>query len=203
MSNVLERILEEDADKLFKQRIELVGQKNEFTKQLAELGISKSVKDRKMNKNTPFIGERNGIVKQILRLEKEIGDINKLIAPIEAKRRRQGEDLRWDIIKEMFSAEQISIITEEMERRIDGQRPIKLDFNIGGAIKSKEIATKYKSMARDYLVTMIELRRNITDVIDKGCSKFDTQDFMNIISPINRAVPPISELEKQRRLHHL
>lgn len=108
------------------------------------------------------------------------------------------------ILKKSLPPRIYSAIINELKRRRNGGAPELLDLDFTD--KNNDLQRQrdqYKKLSGELINTLIECRKILTDVIQDGHKKFDQFEFAKIISPINRAIKPVSELEKIKRTNHL
>jgi hypothetical protein len=104
-----------------------------------------------------------------------------------------------EIFGEIFTPEQMLEMKKEAERRMAGEHPFRLSFNIQEAVQIKEQLLRSRKVAKEQLEKMIEFRLLLTRIIEDGCQKFGDKEFLTVISPLNRLIIPIAELEKLKR----
>lgn len=103
-----------------------------------------------------------------------------------------------EVFKDIFTREQLAEIREEADRRMNGTSGFKMSFSVRDSIRNAELAATYKKVALEHLEKMVEFRIMLTKVIDDGCEKFGKADFLTVISPLNRLIIPINELNKAK-----
>lgn len=204
-----------EREQLISQREELVKQKIELTGKIKDVKVSECVA-WKYNKGIlasniiESIGEekfvsRKALSTELLSLDNDLSVLNNRIREInhiEKNEKNKGTILK-DILTEILSVDQMNAIYSELDKRESGLPPSKVSLGIDNSINQKQAAEQYKKIAQASIDSLILVRKNITSVIDDGCSRFDKGYFLQCISPLNRVIPPLSELDKIKRNNHL
>lgn len=204
-----------EKESILSQRAALVEIKNDLLLKVKELGIKEGVASKF---NSGILREniiedigiekfktRSELTKKIVEIEKKLSPLKKRLREIhelENVDKNHGKYLK-DILQEIFSNEQLYLIFNELHNRELGLPPTKVSIGIDNSINNKQSADQYRKIAQASIDALILVRKNITSVIDDGCSRFDKGYFLQCISPLNRVIPPLSELDKIKRNNHL
>lgn len=204
-----------EKEKLISQRGELVKQKIDISNRIKEVKVSEN-NAWKYNRGTlsndiiQSIGEdkfitRKQLSTEILALDKQLSLLNNRlqeINTIEYKEKNKGTILK-EILRDVFSEQQMNIIFEELNNRELGLPPTKISIGIDNSVNHKQLTGQYRKLAKSSIDSLISVRKKITSVIDDGCNRFDKGYFLQCISPLNREIPTLSELDKLKRNNHL
>jgi hypothetical protein len=156
--------------------------------------------------NGEVVAIRVELAKEYSELEKELYEIKvkrkELSALREALTTPFGQVKFMDIIKETLIRDQFLEIVREIERRKAGEPPLRLGFKIYTSEDGKQLK-KYKDLAKELADTMIKARQELSVVINEGCNKYDKGHFMKLMSPVNRQLPTVNELNKIIQVNHL
>ena len=201
-------------EELNKERAIIVNEKIRLTEEIKELGISKNIASMINRGVLPeriehgiggdnVIDKRKVIVKEVISLEKKLALINQKILSVKEDIKQGNDGLIREVCYEIFNQEQWNKIIGEVDRRSLGLEPIKVSIDVGGAVNNKNLYEKYKQLAKESIDKLIAARKSTTKVIDEGMKKFDKGYFLQVISPLNKELPTVIELEKTKRLNHL
>ena len=201
-------------EELNKERAIIVNEKIRLTEEIKELGISKNIASMINRGVLPeriedgiggddVINKRKVIVKEVISLEKKLALVNQKILSVKENIKQNNDGLIRDVCYEIFNQEQWNRIIGEVDRRSLGLEPIKVSIDVGGAVNNKNLYEKYKQLAKESIDKLIAARKSTTKVIDEGMKKFDKGYFLQVISPLNKELPTVIELEKTKRLNHL
>lgn len=201
-------------EELNKERAIIVNEKIRLTEEIKELGISKNIAHMINKGELPeridigiggddVIDKRKVIVKELISLEKKLSLINQKILSVKEGIKQNNDGLIREVCYEIFNQEQWNKIIGEVDRRAIGLPPTKVSIDVGGAVNNKNLYEKYKELAKDSIDKLIAARKSTTKVIDEGMKKFDKGYFLQVISPLNKELPTVIELEKTKRLNHL
>jgi hypothetical protein len=201
-------------EELNKERAIIVNEKIRLTEEIKELGISKNIASMINRGVLPeriedgiggddVINKRKVIVKEVISLEKKLALVNQKILSVKENIKQNNDGLIREVCYEIFNQEQWNRIIGEVDRRSLGLEPIKVSIDVGGAVNNKNLYEKYKQLAKESIDKLIAARKSTTKVIDEGMKKFDKGYFLQVISPLNKELPTVIELEKTKRLNHL
>lgn len=201
-------------EELNKERAIIVNEKIRLTEKIKELGISKNIASMINRGVLPeriengiggddVIDKRKVIVKQLISLERNLSLINQKILSVKDNIKQNNDGLIRDVCYEIFNQEQWNKIIGEVDRRSLGLEPTKVSIDVGGSVNNKNLYEKYKQLAKESIDKLIAARKSTTKVIDEGMKKFDKGYFLQVISPLNKELPTVIELEKTKRLNHL
>jgi len=201
-------------EELNKERAIIVNEKIRLTEEIKELGISKNIASMINRGVLPeriedgiggddVINKRKVIVKELISLEKNLSLVNQKILLVKENIKQNNDGLIREVCYEIFNQEQWNKIIGEVDRRSLGLEPIKVSIDVGGAVNNKNLYEKYKQLAKESIDKLIAARKSTTKVIDEGMKKFDKGYFLQVISPLNKELPTVTELEKTKRLNHL
>ena len=201
-------------EELNKERAIIVNEKIRLTEKIKELGISKNIASMINRGVLPeriengiggddVIDKRKVIVKQLISLERNLSLINQKILSVKDNIKQNNDGLIRDVWYEIFKQEQWNKIIGEVDRRSLGLEPTKVSIDVGGSVNNKNLYEKYKQLAKESIDKLIAARKSTTKVIDEGMKKFDKGYFLQVISPLNKELPTVIELEKTKRLNHL
>jgi hypothetical protein len=201
-------VLRSKIDALKKKQRELGEKKRELELAFRECGVSKN-QAYKIN-STGRTSLPEGTILNRSRLGKELAKIEKELRPIKDELQncysQENADKNMklmDVFNEIFTKGQIIEIKKEAERRMSGEAPSKVSFSVKEAVQAKEDKYRYREIAKDQLEKMIEFRLLLTGLIEEGCTKFGDAEFLKFISPLNRLIIPVQELEKIKRKNNL
>ncbi len=208
-------VIIKEKEELLSKRAEITQKKLDVMTQIKEIHITKDMgynynKGQLKPHIVQAVGEdkfilRNQLSKEQIRLERLTTYINERlsqIALLEDKEYSSGKIIK-NVLKEIFNSEQFDKIMVEVNNRQLGLPPTKVNIGIDNSVNNKQLAQKYRDIAQVSLDALISVRKNITSVIDDGCNRFDKGYFLQCISPLNRAIPTLSELDKLKRNNHL
>jgi hypothetical protein len=197
-------VLRTKVDNLKKRKSGLSRRKSEIQQALVDCGVSKN-QAYKINQGLNVmvadgtILNRQRLIKELKNIEDEFRDVNASLRECHIQSEAETNGELFKIFKEIFTQDQIIEIKEEAQRRISGEPPMKVSFSVKDAIEHKNQKYKYRELAKDQLEKMIEFRLLLTGMIEEGCSKFGDSEFLKFISPLNRLIIPLQELEKIKR----
>lgn len=187
-----------------KKRQELTKRKREIQEALTEFSPYLTSNGRYRENVDDATKERRAA------LVKEMGEVDRKLIEIKDEKRslhssKEAEENKVvnKLLREIFSWRELEQIYLERDRRLAGEHPFKLDFNIAELIKNKDDCRKYKAFATEQLEKMIEFRILLTKVIEEGCAKFGNADFIKLMSPLNKLIIPLKDLEKVRKEYSL
>jgi hypothetical protein len=194
-----EKALKDKKEPLIKEKIELV-------QSIKELNIS----GQAASKYEAGLMNRQGVdhqkfelrkiyAKRITEIEKELLAISSEQRSVQKTRELSVESKLLEVFREIFTTDQMREITNEAVRRAKGEHPFRISFSVQEAIQSSTKAQKYRVIAKEQLEKMIEFRLLLTRLIEEGCAKFGDAEFLKFISPLNRLIIPLKELEKIKR----
>jgi hypothetical protein len=194
-------ILRQKIDSLNDKRTELSNEKINLMEQIKSLNISKNSAykygrgqlSHKKNVDHSLFEKRNVLAKRILEIERQFSDINESEVNLSLLK----------IFQEIFTEGQLKEIRHEALRRMKGESPIKVSFSVKDSIEKSGMQEKHRKLAKDQLSKMIEFRILLTKLIEQGCLNWGESEFMLFISPLNRLIIPVGELEKIKRAHFL
>lgn len=198
---------------LKKRQDELAQRHQEISKELSDLNISRAqLKKAKaglfempipqglVQKRSELPLEQKEIEKRISEIKREIRDLH---------RQQDAADLMGfkKILNEIFTKEQLTEIFDEVRRRDSGEHPCKIRFNFDRGIEAIMELDEYKKLYIGELEKMQEIRLTLTRIIESGCEQFGATEFMKTISPLNKMVIPVNEINKKKlalsKVNHL
>jgi hypothetical protein len=186
---------------LINRRKELAVKKTENQLFIADSGITKNARNKtnlgfadpeKLKEVRKRISENIVYDKEIVKIKLELSEIYKL----ENTERNMA---LINLFKEIFEPDQLAELYSECDRRIKGETPFKISFVWKEFNEHKSNAAKYKKMVLENIDNMQAFRLRLTNLIDEGCNKFGKAEFLKFISPLNRLILPVGELEKMKR----
>lgn len=200
-------------NELIEERQKLVEKKQELVLRLQELNIphnlayklnSGNVSDEKLIQiGEDKINTRNVLTKECIEIERKFTAINNEIKELNIEKDKNDTIHLKKILTEILSKNQLDLIYEEVNSRLLGMPPKKVSIGIDNSINQKQLAEKYRELAKDSIEKLINARKLVTRVIDDGMKKFDKGYFLQVVSPLNKELPTISELDKTKRTNHL
>lgn len=108
--------------------------------------------------------------------------------------RRHEDQLFIDLLKESFGLDDYLKIMQEFGRRQRGATHIRV------TLKYKDTkAPEYKKKLNELYENLATIRKTLTKINMDGCEMFDMAEFMKLISPLNRMIPPLAEISKEQR----
>lgn len=170
----------------------LVLEKMELSKQLAELGISGNRKyyaRGSIDKGTWEL--RTQWAKRVAEIEKELIVVNKEIKETHTKKTAIRAQLWKEVISESLGASFSTEASKEVERRENGEYPMKVSFEP----PKKEIKT-YKKDYSDLIDKIMEARRTINKWIADNEPDINKADYVIRMKPLSQSLPTIQELQK-------
>lgn len=192
--------------------------KNERAKIVEEkLRLSGLIKEMKITKQAAWkhnTGKSDKIDSEVLKLrnhysthlvkvETQIKAINDQLRELYRQQDAEENNQLMAIFKEMFSHEQLQAIGEEARSRMRGNPPAPLGINLSRNEEYKEKYYTYRKLAQEQLEQTIKFRIMLTGMIEKGCEKWGNGEFLSFISPLNKLIIPLKELEKIKQTHLL
>lgn len=187
---------------LKQRKADLVKRKAELVNIMDSLGISR-IAAKKASAGLIDIDERSlmlreNIVKEMAEIEKGFAQIKVEKAELSNRENAVKNKALIEVFSEIFTKEQMVEIKKEAVRRMGGESGFKLSFSVKESIEEKEKLEQFKAIAIDQLNKWQEVRIILTKVIEAGCQEFGHAEFMKVISPLNRLVIPVSEVNKIR-----
>lgn len=203
-------LVQQQINKLKAERDELSAKKNDLSLQIRDLGISKQAawkfengKSEALNNLTAeelqLFQKRKALAKEIMKAEKRFTELNTELRELYTKQDSEKNMQVMNIFKEIFSDGQRALIYEEIDRRMNGEEPRPIGLNIKDFEDYKLKYYSYRDRLRTELERMIEFRIRLTLLIEKGCEQFGDAEFLKFISPLNKLVLPLAELEKVKK----
>lgn len=184
---------------------ELVNKKNEIVVELKNLGLTENQK-YKLNNGSPMKhipeeikNKRKLLSHKMIAIEKEITPIKNELSNLHRQKDAEKNKQLMNIFKEVFTQDQIIEIKTEAERRMNGEPPFKMSFSLNDSIELRNERNKYKRELIKQLDAVIGFRIKLTQLIDKGCEQFGKSEFLQFVSPLNRQIIPVKELEEIKR----
>ena len=201
-------------EELNKERGVIVKEKIRLTEAIKDLGISKNIAAMINRGELPeriengiggddVIEKRKVLTREIISLEKTLSTVNQKILLLKEEINQCKDKLIIDVCREIFNQEQWNKIIGEVDRRSLGLQPVKVGIDVGDSINNKNLYEKYKELAKESIDKLISGRKSTTKVIDEGMKKFDKGYFLQVVSPLNKELPTVSELEKIKRTNYL
>lgn len=190
----IEEAAKKRRDELYRERSILANKK---TEQNNLTQGTKRTRDQKSN------GIKEIAHKEIARINtrmKEIDDELNLFIKNEGKRR---QIIFRQVLKEIFTPAQMAAVDTEVQNRFEGCNSQKVVISIIQDPNMKDLASKFKQLAKDQIDKMIAARGVVDDVFEEGCRQFDKGYFLKVVSPINRALPPVIELRKLKQVNNI
>lgn len=184
------------------ERKRLTGRKKEIEGRLRELNISnyafRKAKTRQIFIDEDKLIEREVLSKELTFIEKRLSEI--AVELIHLHRKDDASDTKYiiNVLKEIFNEQQFMEIMREAHRRLDGEPPLRVLFNFDKAHSMFDESEKWKGLYARELDKQQEIRIILTRIIDAGCKEFGNEKFMKIISPLNRFVIPVNEINKKK-----
>lgn len=200
-------------NELKEERQKLVERKQDLVLQLQELNIphnlayklnTGNVSDEKILQiGEEKIALRNVLTKESVEIERRLTAINNEIKELNIEKDKNDTIHLKKILTEILSQSQLDLIYEEVDSRLLDMPPKKVSIGIDNSINQKQLAEKYRQLAKESIDKLINARKSVTKVIDEGMKKFDKGYFLQVVSPLNKELPTISELDKLKRTNHL
>lgn len=201
-------VLRTKIDALKKEKRALVERKTELEVLFRECGLSKN-QAYKLNKtgistkSNETIVKRSTLGKKLVELEKKFVSVNNELRKCYSEEEAEKNVKLMEVFRDIFTQDQMIEIKQEAERRIRGESGFKFSFSVKDAEQAILDSKRYRSIAREQLEKMIEFRILLTGLIEQGCAKFGDGEFLKFISPLNRLIIPLAELEKIKRKENL
>jgi uncharacterized protein (DUF3084 family) len=177
----------------------LNAKRKEIQKALESLGLTENQKRKLYNVEERTVFFRQNLLDQLYEIEqqqsvliKKRKELGKLIDETEQKIIKR-------MFREMFSVHQLEEIGKEARRRAEGEHPIPLGFDFKELERYKEGYYKYRNLSKEQISKMIEFRIKLTMLIEQGCKQFGDAEFLKFISPLNKMILPLQELEKIKK----
>lgn len=197
--------LRKEKEALLEERARLTLRKNAVQQEISELGISKNaVWKRNAGKMQPSSEKRfdteglrlrDQLAKEARRIDARcteikirIDAVNNILSDDKSK-----FSLLNQILKEGLPPDIYDNVMKELDNRQIG---ITNMVQIVSTDDNKAISSKYKAVAKDALDRLIQARKNLNGVVDDGCNRFDKGFFLQCLSPLNRLLPRIEDIEK-------
>lgn len=146
---------------------------------------------------------RNEAAKKLYALQQKQLDIKERMRKLYEEEEAENNLALIKILSEIFTDEQTAEIKKEAQRRTSGEEPIPLPFTVKNYSMYKDEYYKYRELAKDQLKKMVEFRIMLTGLIEQGCSQFGDAAFLKFVSPLNKMIIPLKELEKIRSKYYL
>lgn len=190
-------VIESKQRDISNKREVLVKEKSELQKALTALGISTGqARKRNTEIDERTIQFRNNIIQRLKDIDKEFSDLNEEKRNLHRKSEASRNQMLKLMFREIFNTEQLEEIGNECDRRVKGEIPTPLSFNFDNYKRFKDDYYKYKELAKIHLNKTIETRILLTKIIEEGCQKYGDAEFLKLMSPINKLIIPLNELQK-------
>lgn len=188
-------------DSLVKRRRELSLRKQQNQAIIVGCGFTMNQRNNKSGKNLDpeKLSIQREAINDNIRIDKELGEIKKELSELYKEKETDKNMALINLFKEIFEPEQLHELYRECNRRIAGETPFKISFDWKNLSDYKESSQKYKKRLIEQLDKMVEFRIELTKLIEKGCDEFGKEAFLKFISPLNRLIIPIKELEMIKR----
>lgn len=192
-------------DKLSAERTELTGEKKRMEALLTSLGIPASSIRKSGHKIDPDkLAVRTKAVMRIGEIESRVSEINAVIDTIKKEMNGETQKNVSKILREIFSKAQLKQIGDEATNRMNPEYvPCSMSFSIKEGEQFKYKMYEYRKLAQDQMEKMIQFRIVLTRIIEQGCEQFGNAEFLKVISPLNKLIIPLKELEKIKKDHLL
>lgn len=182
------------------KRKELAKEKSDIIKRLRSLGLTATQKSNRSSTVSDEIWQLRDIyVEKLSELDSELSELNAKFKEIHSVVDANENKIVRVLFREIFSEDQIASIWDEVRNRADGGEPIPVGLNFKDLNRYKEGFYSYREALREILNERIEFRIMLTGLIEKGCEQFGNADFLKFISPLNKMVIPVAELEKIKK----
>lgn len=193
---------------LKKKKSDLIQRKAQLEAAFRGTGISKQAAWKQRTGKIDLLDKedfeaRKNLGLELKILEEEFVQINEELRKCFREEESEKNLKLMEVFSEIFTKEQIIEIKKEAERRMAGEHPFRLSFSVREAVEDKNRLVRYRKLAKEQLEKMIEFRILLTSLIEKGCESFGDAEFLKLISPLNRLIIPLSELEKIKRKENL
>ena len=201
-------VLRNKIDGLKRKRDALVLKKKELQQAFVDCGVSRNQAYKINSTGGSSISEgvilnRQRISKEMKNLEDELLQVNGELRKCHSEDKADRNNGLLEVFKEIFTQAQMVEIKIEAQRRMAGEAPTKVSFSVKDSIDIAKQRDSYRKLAKEQLEKMIEFRILLTSLIEQGCAKFGDAEFLKFISPLNRLIIPLAELEKIKRKENL
>ena len=195
-------IIQHKIKSLKDKKSELSGRKMNIIAELKLInihnGIYRKAKAGLIKIDERTLSRRETLIYELNKIELEIIDVNKRIVESSRKIGASESDLWRSVVKEIFKGDQYKNICEEVDRRLNGETPVAFKYNFEKGIDAIMQVDQYKKMYLDELEKQQQIRIMLTKIIEDGCKRFGDDQFMKVISPLNRLVIPVKEINKKK-----
>jgi hypothetical protein len=200
---ITNNLITSQREALLKKKRELSGEKKRNEAALSTIGVTSQAawkynSGRMRPTDESAFLERKQIVDRNITIDLEIGELNNQLTQLHTAETSDKNQKLLEVFKEIFTHEQMVEIKKEAVRRMNGESGFKMSFSIKESVEIVEKGRVYKKVALEQMEKMIEFRIMLTKVIEDGCKKFDQGKFLKIMSPLNRLIIPINELNKAK-----
>jgi len=137
--------------------------------------------------------------KRILEVEKEIIKLNEVIKQHRREKKDDNEVLK-NILNDSLPENDYKAVIIEFERRLKGEGPIKIAFS--NADKSKEFQRikRLKESLLNAIEVLITARSGIDNYIFQNEPETNKADYLLSVKELNKSCPPLSEIEKLKKI---
>jgi hypothetical protein len=181
------------------KRSSLVEELKELQKVATAFGISKNRKYFARGTISKEVWDaRCKNTADIMRVEKEIRDLNKFIASQESDHVERFNALK-EVLSESVSKDDYRNIISEFEKRVKGGHPTRVTLSPNDNSQLVGRVKQIKSFACNVIETLLLSRRGINEYISKNEPGINKADYLKSVSPLNKSCPPIPEIEKLKQ----
>jgi hypothetical protein len=161
--------------------------------------LQSSIRDLDITKNRR-INARHTVNVDDMERHRAIGErIREIEAIMSSEKRKrvisaQDDQIFKDLLRETLGIDDYIKIMQEYSRRRSGETYLRVTVKHRDS-KAGELTKKIIN----HLDRLKTIRKTLTDLNIKGCAAFGVSEFMRMVSPLNTLVPPIQDIEKEKR----
>lgn len=181
---------------LRREQYQLTRRLTEVKLALRENGVTKNAVQFIPHKVEPArLARRGELVEEQLALEGRLRAVKESI-----KEHTGGRDTLFDVLAESLTAAQLAQLQAEARRRRLGYPPTRVVLEPSD---TQDQLRALRTLCEGLLGHLEAARTHLTEVIQEGCHRWGNAAFLRLISPVNTKLPPLEDLDRLKRIHHL
>jgi hypothetical protein len=151
----------------------------------------------KQSSDAVATARRQDVHRSIQKIQAKLANMRDELAQIH----NEESEVAKGILKELLGQARYEMLRDEVIRRQRGLSPSRIDIFRSTATAT---AIDYRDLASTLLAELVAARKALTGCLEAGSKKSeDPGAFLRLFSDANRALRPVNDYDKLKRLHHL